>query len=175
MVGAVGQWAFANGLLTSDGAFGTGTVDWRAGQRGAVWFLAGTPPGTPVVRQCAIKSGKLLFFPLVNIAEFNPDPICPSNNTCTVAEKRAITSGVLDGGRPGADFNGDGTLDRTYACRLSAEVDGITTIFGPSDCADAVPDVPSAARPRSGLGWLLGHAPSLIQRGTSNPFHGSVL
>jgi hypothetical protein len=44
--------------------------------------------------------------PLVNIAEFNPDPICPSNNTCTVAEKRAITSGVLDGGRPGADFNG---------------------------------------------------------------------
>lgn len=46
------------------------------GQRGPVWFLAGTFDGSPVVRQCTVPAGRALFFPIVNIAwiGFPTDP-----------------------------------------------------------------------------------------------------
>jgi hypothetical protein len=122
------QWAYDNGFPTGTEAFGSGPVDCSAGQSGAVWFLGGSTGGA-VSRQCQIKSGKYLFFPLVNIALFNPDPICGPDNTCDVTEKRSITSGILDGAQPGADLNNDGMPDPTYACRLRADVDGIQAIF----------------------------------------------
>lgn len=46
-------------------------VDCSQGQSGPVWFLAGTPGGPPVTRNCTIPAGKALFFPLVNVLNTN--------------------------------------------------------------------------------------------------------
>lgn len=40
------------------------------GQRGPVWFLAGSP-GTVETRACSIPDGKALFFPIINLADIN--------------------------------------------------------------------------------------------------------
>jgi hypothetical protein len=46
----------------------------RGGQRGQVWFLAGTlgsgDPATPTVRQCEVPVGKAIFFPVINLGFF---------------------------------------------------------------------------------------------------------
>lgn len=44
-----------------------------SGQRGPVWFLAGTYDTRRTVRRCRIPAGKTLFFPLVNTITFPPD------------------------------------------------------------------------------------------------------
>src|SRR6266571_2683215 len=41
------------------------------GQRGPVWFLAGTVGAAPVTRTCSIPDRKALFFPLINIVDVN--------------------------------------------------------------------------------------------------------
>ncbi len=40
------------------------------GQRGHVWFLAGSLGGDPVSRECTVPTGTALFFPLINLAYF---------------------------------------------------------------------------------------------------------
>src|SRR5262245_20854043 len=40
------------------------------GQRGPVWFLVGTTGG-PVTRACSLPEGKALFFPVLNLVDFN--------------------------------------------------------------------------------------------------------
>jgi hypothetical protein len=46
------------------------------GQRGHVWFLAGSLNGDTIVRHCTIPAGRALFFPIVNIVwiGFPEDP-----------------------------------------------------------------------------------------------------
>lgn len=46
------------------------------GQRGPVWFLAGTFDGSAVARHCTVPAGRALFFPVVNVAwiGFPTDP-----------------------------------------------------------------------------------------------------
>jgi hypothetical protein len=57
------QWAVAapadrNPLLDQTGEF------CAEGQRGPVWFLAGTWTGAPVSRECTVPAGTALFFPI---------------------------------------------------------------------------------------------------------------
>ena len=64
------QWALAiptpdNPILDTTGA------DCAVGQRGPVWFLAGTF-GTTVTRHCTVPEGKAIFFPIVNAFCFPP-------------------------------------------------------------------------------------------------------
>ncbi|WP_394713353.1 hypothetical protein [Desulfogranum marinum] len=114
------QWAYD----TEFAQFGDGEVDCSAGQKGAVWFLAGNFSGEPVSRTClaSIPKGKRLFFPLVNFIFYNPDGSCPeADGNCTVAEKRENANGFFSDQIPG---NLGGGLE-TYACQLSATVDGV--------------------------------------------------
>lgn len=61
------------------------------GQRGAVWFLAGNFGGTaaPTTRTCLIPEGKALFFPVLNVVDFNT-----TNQTAN--DLRTETSPCLD-------------------------------------------------------------------------------
>lgn len=80
------------------------------GQRGPVWFLAGTF-GTlsgPITRHCSIPEGKALFFPVLNAVWFNTPNVCgqgPEN--LSVANLRTLAAG-----------------DVAKATTLSAKVDG---------------------------------------------------
>jgi hypothetical protein len=90
-----------------------------------VWFLAGTLTGDAASRTClaGIPWGKALFFPLVNFGFWNPDDSCPGDQgfNCTVAQKRENANGFFSDQVPGnllGEF-------QTYACQLSATVDGV--------------------------------------------------
>lgn len=64
------QWALSlpndvNPLVDTTGAF------CAVGQRGPVWFLAGTFFGGTVTRTCTVPEGTTLFFPVINGFAFN--------------------------------------------------------------------------------------------------------
>lgn len=68
------------------------------GQRGAVWFLAGTLGGGTATRTCSVPGGKFLFFPVVNAVNFNTPNVCgqgPEN--LSVKELRAASDAFIDG------------------------------------------------------------------------------
>lgn len=114
------QWAFD----TEFAQFDDGDVDCSAGQKGKVWFLAGSITGDPASRTCLdkIPMGKILFFPLVNYGFWNPDASCPAPDyNCTVAQKRENANGFFSDQIPG-NYGGS---TKTYACQLSATVDGV--------------------------------------------------
>ncbi len=99
-----------------------GDVDCSLGQKGPVWFLAGTGGGT-AERRCVVSTGKDLFFPLVN-AWFNnlPDEdTCangPLGGPCTEEEKREILDGIMSDNIPGI-----------RACNLDVTVDGVPALY----------------------------------------------
>ncbi|MBR9910448.1 MAG: hypothetical protein GYB33_08880 [Gammaproteobacteria bacterium] len=61
------QFPLATNPILEDGA-----VDCSRGQRGKVWFLAGTFGGT-ASRSCTVPAGKALFFPLTNSLWWAPE------------------------------------------------------------------------------------------------------
>jgi len=65
------QWAFARpaGMRVFDDP--TGAVC-EEGQKGAVWFLAGTSGSDVAKRRCKVPKGKYLFFPVINMMMFSP-------------------------------------------------------------------------------------------------------
>jgi hypothetical protein len=114
------QWAFDTEFVQ----FGNGEVDCSAGQRGNVWFLAGSITAGPASRTClhSIPQGKILFFPLVNYGFWNPDGSCPAPDfNCTVAQKRENANGFFSDQIPGNLFGNT----PSYACQLNATVDGV--------------------------------------------------
>lgn len=113
------QWAFRSEFAQFTD--GSQNVDCSAGQRGAVWFLAGTLSGEAATRTCSIPAGKVLFFPLVNYGFWNPDASCPGAGDCTVQQKRENANGFFSDQIPG---NLGGNI-HSYACQLSATVDGV--------------------------------------------------
>jgi hypothetical protein len=122
------QWAYSFPQAFPDGEpFKAGDVDCSAGQRGSVWFLAGTGvatgaelpgPGQPLERRCKepIPRGVYLLIPLLNGAIFNPDPLCGDTQTCTVEQKRQILDDVFSDVTPGPFAS--------QACKLVAKLDG---------------------------------------------------
>lgn len=71
--------ASVNPVLDTTGA------DCAVGQRGRVWFLAGSFGTTPVVRRCTVPVGRALFFPVLNAAYFG----FPTDPLLTVDEMKA--------------------------------------------------------------------------------------
>lgn len=63
--------ALSNPLLDTSGAY------CMVGQRGAVWFLAGTGGSGQVKRSCSIPEGASIFFPVINFVNVNT-PGCPT-------------------------------------------------------------------------------------------------
>lgn len=156
------RWAWANGFPEA-GAFATGEVDCSAGQKGAVWFLAGKgaeqfdpnrpPGGLTGDRTCIepIPPGKSLFLPLVNFEFFNPDEnFCGEDTLCTVAEKRQILDGLFSDAEPG--------VINSRACYVTAAVDGWSVN------ARGVPIVRVQSPPYQGSGTAAGD-PEVVAEG----------
>ena len=103
------QWALSiptpeNPLLDTTGAH------CMVGQRGVVWFLAGTSGGGAVTRACDVPEGKTLFFPVVNSVNINSPNVCGQDATnLSDQDLRALSAGCID-----------------EATNLSVEVDGTT-------------------------------------------------
>jgi len=103
------QWALSiptpvNPQLDTSGA------NCMVGQRGSVWFLAGTFGGGSATRACDVPEGKSLFFPVVNSVNINAPNVCGQDATnVSVKALRALSAGCIDG-----------------ATNLSVEVDGKT-------------------------------------------------
>jgi len=67
------------------------------GQRGGVFFLAGTLTGEPVTRECTVPSGTPIFFPLVNTFS-GPD----ERGTGNEQEHRQFVNDCIDQGLQGS-------------------------------------------------------------------------
>ena len=78
------------------------------GQRGSVWFLAGTVGGPPVTRTCTVPEDTRLFFPVINIVNINTPGVCGQGGNISVKELRAAIAPFIDG-----------------ATKLSVKVDGV--------------------------------------------------
>lgn len=68
------------------------------GQRGPLWFLAGTFNGNSVTRACSVPEDKTLFFPVANAININSPNVCgsPSGNE-SVKDLRASSKATIDG------------------------------------------------------------------------------
>ena len=69
------------------------------GQRGSVWFLAGTLVGGTVSRKCSVPAGTAIFFPVVNSMQVNTPGVCGQgpNEVLTVADMRVNVAKFIDG------------------------------------------------------------------------------
>ena len=89
------QWVLsipnsANPLADSTGA------NCMVGQRGSLWFLAGSFGGT-VSRRCSVPQGVPLFFPIVNSVQVNTPGICGQTGPLSVVEMRTNVAAFIDG------------------------------------------------------------------------------
>ncbi len=91
------QWAYSlppsvNPILDTTGE------DCVLGQRGDVWFLAGTSSPGAVVRNCSVPEGKVLFFPVVNLVIFDSPNACgQDSNSMSVEFMRDLLAPIVDG------------------------------------------------------------------------------
>jgi hypothetical protein len=90
------QWALstpaaANQVLDSSGAA------CMVGQRGPVWFLAGSFSGQPTVRTCSVPDNVSLFFPVINSVNFNTPGCSQPDVDYTMADLRALVAPPIDG------------------------------------------------------------------------------
>lgn len=104
-----------------------GLIDCSKGQKGSVWFLAGTyVDAEPQERICIdpIPKGKSLFIPLINVEVSNND--CETFGGCpTVPEKRYLADSIFrnDTMSPLEEYYfGSGT--DSFVCNLSITIDG---------------------------------------------------
>lgn len=90
------QWALSiptsvNPLADTSGA------NCMVGQRGPLWFLAGTFGLGTVTRHCSVPAGVTLFFPVVNSVQVNTPGICGQTGPLSVHEMRANNAAFIDG------------------------------------------------------------------------------
>jgi hypothetical protein len=89
------DWAYSYPFETSPITDETG-ANCAQGQKGPVWFLAGSffnTPDTeivPIERDCTIPGGKALFFPIVNTLTFKPEYPSQDGNSKCLAYKTDI-------------------------------------------------------------------------------------
>lgn len=68
------------------------------GQRGSVWFLAGTFNGDAATRACSVPEGKTFFFPIANAINFNTPNVCGQDGSnLTVDYMRSLSKATIDG------------------------------------------------------------------------------
>ncbi len=91
-------WQFIGSIPTTvnPGLDPTG-ADCMVGQRGPVWFLAGTFSGGTAARTCSIPAGEALFFPIVNFVNINTPNVCGSGSANMSADElRAQIAPFID-------------------------------------------------------------------------------
>ncbi len=84
---------FPNPLLDTTGE------NCMVGQRGSVWFLAGTfyPLGPSVTRTCSVPENKALFFPVYNSVWANSPNVCGQGpDNLSVKDMRAYAAYYVD-------------------------------------------------------------------------------
>lgn len=89
------EWAVsipnsASPILDTTGA------ECMVGQKGHIWFLAGTN-GTSASRTCQIPEGDALFFPVVNAVNFDSPGVCGQVGHLSVHELRQFSAAFIDG------------------------------------------------------------------------------
>jgi len=68
------------------------------GQRGPVWFLAGTLfSGGTFSRKCSVPEGLEIYLPVANAVQVNTPGICGQTDPLTVPEMRANAAAFVDG------------------------------------------------------------------------------
>ena len=94
--------------------FDTSGAYCMVGQRGSVWFLAGTDglSSGQVTRSCSIPEGVSLFFPVINFVNVNTPGCPPGTPNMTVQQLEA-------------QANFQQTIDGVNSNPLSAMVDGV--------------------------------------------------
>jgi hypothetical protein len=88
------QWALSIPAVVNPLADETGQFC-MIGQRGGVWFLAGSISSLPASRTCSVPEGVPLFFPVINTVWINT-PVC-DGLVLSVAEVRARAAADIDG------------------------------------------------------------------------------
>lgn len=94
-------WEWALSIPTSHNPMLDATGgDCVVGQRGSVWFLAGTffPAPANATRKCSLPEGKTVFFPVVNSVDINAPNVCGQGpDNLSVKELRAAAAAYIDG------------------------------------------------------------------------------
>ena len=93
------QWALSipadtNPLLDTTGD------DCMVGQRGGVWYLAGTffPAPSTAVRDCAVPAGTAFFVPVINFVNVDAPNVCGQGpDHVPVGDLRAAVAPLIDG------------------------------------------------------------------------------
>jgi hypothetical protein len=97
-----------------------GAVDCSAGQEGAVWFLAGTQGGAPVVRSCTVPGDKTFLVPVYTVAWHNE-----AGENLNVDEKRQVLADIFSDQVPGPINSeiclAEGTIDGTAVNALQLQ------------------------------------------------------
>jgi hypothetical protein len=91
------QWALSIPAAVNPQLDATGS-NCMLGQRGSVWFLAGTFGGGNATRACSVPEGSTLFFPVINYVNINAPNVCgqgPEN--VPVKDLRAGAKQYIDG------------------------------------------------------------------------------
>jgi hypothetical protein len=90
-------WEWAASIPNSASPiFDTTGASCMVGQKGHLWFLAGTS-GSTAMRTCSIPEGDVLFFPLINAVNFDSPGICGQTGRLSVPELRAYSASFIDG------------------------------------------------------------------------------
>lgn len=111
------------------------------GQRGPVWFLAGSTTGKPTRRTCTVPEGMPIFFPVLNFVWVNT-PDCDGQDL-SVAEARAVA---------GKDIDGVGRLSVLLDNRPVREIRRVrsevfTTVFSPDNLFGGNSPCPAPGKP----------------------------
>src|ERR1700730_17687867 len=119
-----------------------------AGQRGPLWFLAGTFFGGTTIRTCVIPKGEAVFFPVINSVQINTPNVCGQTGNLGVEALRALAAPFIDG-----------------ATNLSVQVDGRTV----DDLIRVRSEVLAAAFPTGKLSNAPCGGPETVPAGVYSP------
>ena len=89
-------WQFALSIPTSVNPIVGSGDNCVVGQRGPIWFLAGSFFGGMAQRTCHIPSGEWLFFPVINTVQINSPGVCGQTGSVNVADLRSAAAGFID-------------------------------------------------------------------------------
>ena len=90
------QWALSIPASQNPMLDGTG-AHCMEGQRGDLWFLAGTFGGGAATRSCAVPEGASLFFPVANSVFVDSPNVCGQGPESTpIKDERAAVKAAID-------------------------------------------------------------------------------
>ena len=91
------QWAYSLPLSQSPLTDSTGERC-MFGQRGQVWFLAGFAGSGSATRNCSVPEGSTLFFPIINVVNFNTPNLCGNGpKNLSLSDLRQFVKQPIDG------------------------------------------------------------------------------